>query len=33
VIKIFPELEPLWTRSAGLLSGGERQMVAVGRSH
>lgn len=31
MVKIFPELERLGTRSAGLLSGGEQQMVAVGR--
>jgi branched-chain amino acid transport system ATP-binding protein len=29
---IFPELQPLRNRKAGLLSGGEQQMLAVGRS-
>ena len=29
---IFPELKPLRTRRAGLLSGGEQQMLAIGRS-
>jgi branched-chain amino acid transport system ATP-binding protein len=28
----FPELEPLLTRRAGLLSGGEQQMLSVGRA-
>ena len=31
VVGFFPELERLGTRPAGLLSGGEQQMVAVGR--
>ncbi|WAM19759.1 ABC transporter ATP-binding protein [Rhodococcus sp. JS3073] len=31
-IAIFPELEPHLTRSAGLLSGGQQQMLAVGRA-
>lgn len=30
--EIFPALEPLWSRSVGLLSGGEQQMVALGRA-
>lgn len=32
VISIFPELEPLLSRYAGLLSGGEQQMLALGRA-
>lgn len=32
VLKLFPELEKLRTRYAGKLSGGERQMVAIGRA-
>lgn len=32
VIEIFPELEVLIDRRAGLLSGGEQQMVALGRA-
>jgi branched-chain amino acid transport system ATP-binding protein len=32
VIEYFPELEPLLDRKAGLLSGGEQQMLAVGRA-
>ena len=32
VLEYFPELEPLMTRKAGLLSGGEQQMLAVGRA-
>jgi branched-chain amino acid transport system ATP-binding protein len=31
-IKMFPELEPLLGRRAGLLSGGEQQMVTLGRA-
>ena len=31
-ITMFPELEPLLGRRAGLLSGGEQQMVALGRA-
>ena len=31
-LAIFPELEPLLGRRAGLLSGGEQQMLTVGRS-
>jgi branched-chain amino acid transport system ATP-binding protein len=31
-IAIFPELEPLLDRPAGLLSGGEQQMLALGRA-
>jgi branched-chain amino acid transport system ATP-binding protein len=31
-ITIFPELEPLLDRSAGLLSGGEQQMLVLGRA-
>jgi branched-chain amino acid transport system ATP-binding protein len=29
---IFPELEPLWSRRVGLLSGGEQQMTALARA-
>ncbi len=29
VFAIFPELEPAWDRSAGSLSGGEREMLAI----
>ncbi|MCU1460887.1 MAG: amino acid/amide transporter rane protein 2, family / amino acid/amide transporter, partial [Acidimicrobiales bacterium] len=32
VIEIFPELQTLLTRRAGLLSGGEQQMVSLGRA-
>lgn len=32
VFKIFPELQPLRRRRAGLLSGGEQQMLAIGRA-
>jgi branched-chain amino acid transport system ATP-binding protein len=32
VIDYFPALEPLLDRRAGLLSGGEQQMLAVGRA-
>jgi branched-chain amino acid transport system ATP-binding protein len=32
VIETFPELGPLLSRRAGLLSGGEQQMVSVGRA-
>jgi branched-chain amino acid transport system ATP-binding protein len=32
VFKLFPELQRLLTRYAGKLSGGERQMVAIGRA-
>jgi branched-chain amino acid transport system ATP-binding protein len=32
VLEYFPELEPLKTRRASLLSGGEQQMLAVGRA-
>jgi branched-chain amino acid transport system ATP-binding protein len=31
-VALFPELEPLLGRRAGLLSGGEQQMVALGRA-
>lgn len=31
-LRIFPELTPLLARRAGLLSGGEQQMVAMGRA-
>jgi branched-chain amino acid transport system ATP-binding protein len=31
-VKLFPELEPLLGRRAGLLSGGEQQMVTLGRA-
>jgi branched-chain amino acid transport system ATP-binding protein len=32
VISLFPELAPLLNRRAGLLSGGEQQMVTLGRA-
>ncbi len=32
VLGYFPELEPLLDRKAGLLSGGEQQMLALGRA-
>jgi ABC-type branched-subunit amino acid transport system ATPase component len=32
VLELFPELERLLDRSAGLLSGGEQQMLALGRA-
>jgi branched-chain amino acid transport system ATP-binding protein len=32
VVDLFPELEPLLGRRAGLLSGGEQQMLALGRA-
>ena len=32
VTGLFPELEPLLGRRAGLLSGGEQQMLSVGRA-
>ena len=32
VLALFPALEPLLGRQAGLLSGGEQQMLAVGRA-
>jgi len=32
VLEYFPALEPLLDRSAGLLSGGEQQMLALGRA-
>jgi branched-chain amino acid transport system ATP-binding protein len=32
VLRLFPELEKLRSRYAGKLSGGERQMVAIGRA-
>jgi branched-chain amino acid transport system ATP-binding protein len=31
-VKVFPELEPLMGRSAGLLSGGEQQMLTLARA-
>ena len=31
VLELFPELRPLLNRQAGTLSGGEQQMVAIGR--
>jgi branched-chain amino acid transport system ATP-binding protein len=31
-LKVFPELEPLLGRQAGLLSGGEQQMLLLGRA-
>jgi branched-chain amino acid transport system ATP-binding protein len=31
-VRMFPELEPLLGRRAGLLSGGEQQMVTLGRA-
>ncbi|MCZ7527941.1 MAG: ABC transporter ATP-binding protein [Acidimicrobiia bacterium] len=32
VLALFPELEPMMNRPAGLLSGGEQQMLTVGRA-
>jgi branched-chain amino acid transport system ATP-binding protein len=32
LLEMLPELEKLWNRKAGLLSGGEQQMLAVGRA-
>jgi branched-chain amino acid transport system ATP-binding protein len=32
VLELFPELRPLLKRQAGLLSGGEQQMLALGRA-
>ena len=32
VVSLFPEIEPLLGRRAGLLSGGEQQMVTLGRA-
>ncbi|MFI6152822.1 ATP-binding cassette domain-containing protein [Kitasatospora sp. NPDC051170] len=32
VLELFPELVPLWGRRAGELSGGQQQLVAVGRA-
>ena len=32
VVRLFPELERLMKRQAGLLSGGEQQMLSVGRA-
>ncbi len=32
VVALFPELEPLMKRRAGLLSGGEQQMLTLGRA-
>lgn len=32
VFKLFPELKPLRNRPAGFLSGGEQQMLAIGRA-
>lgn len=32
IMEMFPALEPLQGRSAGLLSGGEQQMLAMGRA-
>lgn len=32
VYELFPELAPLRTKHAGLLSGGQQQMVAIGRA-
>lgn len=31
-LTVFPELEPLMSRKAGLLSGGEQQMLTLGRA-
>jgi branched-chain amino acid transport system ATP-binding protein len=31
-LELFPELEPLMSRRAGLLSGGEQQMLTLGRA-
>jgi branched-chain amino acid transport system ATP-binding protein len=32
VVELFPEIEPLLSRRCGLLSGGEQQMVTLGRA-
>jgi branched-chain amino acid transport system ATP-binding protein len=32
VLALFPELEPLLTRKAGILSGGQQQFLAMGRA-
>jgi branched-chain amino acid transport system ATP-binding protein len=32
VLELFPELDPLMSRRAGLLSGGEQQMLTLGRA-
>jgi len=32
VMRLFPELDPLRLRKAGILSGGEQQMLAIGRA-
>ncbi|WP_181779190.1 ABC transporter ATP-binding protein [Pseudonocardia pini] len=32
VVRLFPEIEPLLSRRCGLLSGGEQQMVTLGRA-
>ncbi|MGB0696919.1 MAG: ABC transporter ATP-binding protein [Rhodospirillaceae bacterium] len=32
LLSLFPALEPLWSRPAGRLSGGEQQMVTVART-
>lgn len=32
VLEPFPELRPLWRKKAGLLSGGERKILAFGRA-
>jgi len=33
VLEVFPELDPLWRRRAGLLSGGERKILALARAY
>jgi branched-chain amino acid transport system ATP-binding protein len=32
IFELFPDLKKFWRRKAGLLSGGQKQMLAIGRS-